>query len=148
MAFSESLPHTHPYLAAARSKQSDPYRMTRIDILKSFQKANLSLSLFLSPPLWLFPRCDSPSFWTCRVRKSICVGVHPYSAEYAPTGLAVCFPGNTHKHTHTRRQHPVYNPPKQSLKRCSSPSVYLSVVDMDLKINKCPLSILLSSTPD
>lgn len=67
--------------------------------------------------------------------------MHPCSAECAPKGLAVCFQA----HTQTT---PSLQPPKQSLRRCTSPSIYLSVVDMDLKINKCPLFILLVFTSD
>lgn len=142
-----SLSFTHTYLAAARSKQSDPYRMTRIDILKSFQKAQCSLHL--SPSL---PPVAVPPLWSSFLLeiqghgKSICVTVCPHSAECAPTGLAVCFQTRTHKQA---KATPSLQPPQTKSQPRPQP-LHLSVrgwYGFEDKIN-APLSILLSPTPD
>lgn len=140
MVFSEYLSLIHPYLSAARSKQSDPYRMTRIDILKSFQKAQLSIP----PPCDCTPTVILPPFGDPGSEKASALLCTPIVLSMLPQAW-LCVSRHTHKHTQTT---PSLQPPKQSLSRCPSPSVSLSMVDRDLKINKCPLSVLLSSTPD
>lgn len=94
--FSESLSLSHTYLAAARSKQPDPYRMTRIDILKPYQKAQHFLSLTL---LWLYPHCESPSFWKSRVMEKASVLVYtPVALNMLPQA-GLCVFRHTLKHT-------------------------------------------------
>lgn len=124
---SRSCAHTQ-CLSAARSNQSDPYETTRLDSLMCFQKACVSLCLSL---LWLYPDCDPPPYplWRSRVTKTASVLVRsPLVLNMLP-----------HKHTQADNTHCV--------SQCPSPSVYLLVVDMNLKISKCPLSIRLSPTP-
>ncbi len=105
LLFGQSLPLVLSHSPIPRSCQIKTVRSIKDDKNRYFEvfpkSPSLSLSFSLTP-LLLHPHCDSPSFWTSRVRKSICGGVHPYSAEYAPTGLAACLPAHTHTHILTR----------------------------------------------
>lgn len=68
LSLSLTLSPSHPCLAAARSNQSDPYRLTRIDILKWFQQKQVFPSL--KTPVDV-THCDSASSWSCRVQKEV-----------------------------------------------------------------------------